>query len=69
LTSAVWTRSRDSRTAASARPTIVNAGRPRRRSTSTVIRREERPSMANVVTWASIGWTVGAIVCRRTTAS
>ena len=64
FSSAACTRSRDSRTAASPRPTIVNAGRPLRRSTSTVIGREESPSMAKVATRASTGRTLGALVCR-----
>ena len=54
LRTAECTRSRDSRTAASPRPTMVNPGRPVRRSTSTVIRREARPSMAKVVRRASM---------------
>ena len=59
FSSAACTRSRDSRTAASPRPTIVNAGRPVRRSTSTVMRREASPSIANVVTRASTIGTLG----------
>ena len=46
FSSAACTRSRDSRTAASPRPTIVKAGNPLRRSTSTVTRRDARPSIA-----------------------
>ena len=47
------TRSRASRIALSARPTIVNAGRPvPRMSASTHTRRDSTPSMANVVTRA-----------------
>ena len=49
LTIAARTRSRASRTALSARPTIVNAGRPSRMSASTHTRRDSTPSMANVV--------------------
>jgi hypothetical protein len=48
------TRSRDSRTAASPRPTIVNEGRPERMSTSTKTGRGWTPSMANVATRASM---------------
>ena len=47
-------RSRDSRTAASPSPTIVNAGSPWRMSTSTHTIRGSTPSMANVATRASI---------------
>ena len=50
---AARTRSRASRTALSASPTIVNAGRPRRMSHSTQTRRASTPSIANVVTAAS----------------
>ena len=53
LSSAARTRSRASRTAASGRPTIENAGSPRRRSTSTVTSRLSMPSRANVATFAS----------------
>ncbi len=44
------TRSRDSRTARSPSPTIVNAGSPGRMSTSTVTRRLSTPWIAKVVT-------------------
>src|SRR5205085_5765634 len=54
LTMAARTRSRASRTALSARPTTVNAGRPRRMSASTQTRRALTPSTAKVVTRASI---------------
>ena len=54
------TRSRDSRTAASPRPTIVNAGRPLRMSTSTHTWRGSIPSIANVATRASIAVNVRA---------
>ena len=50
---AARTRSRDSRTALSASPTTVKAGRPRRMSASTVTRRLSTPSIANDVTRAS----------------
>ena len=43
---AARTRSRDSRTALSPRPTIEKAGSPSRRSTSTVTWRDSMPSMA-----------------------
>src|SRR3954471_5060988 len=52
FTSAAWTRSRASRTALSARPTTVNAGRPSRMSASTQTRRPSTPSSAKVVTRA-----------------
>src|SRR3954451_405278 len=55
LRMAARTRSRASRTARSPSPTIVNAGSPGRRSTSTVTRRLSTPCRANVVTWASMG--------------
>ena len=48
------TRSRASRTALSASPTIVNAGRPTRMSASTQTRRESTPSSANAVTRARL---------------
>src|SRR4051812_21514199 len=48
------TRSRASRTALSARPTTVNAGRPWRMSASTQTRRASTPSTANVTTRESI---------------
>ena len=50
LTMAERTRSRASRTALSASPTTLNAGRPWRMSASTVTRREVTPSRANAVT-------------------
>ena len=53
FSSAARTRSRASRTAASGRPTTVNAGSPRRTSTSTVTSRLSTPSRANVATLAS----------------
>ena len=46
--SAARTRSRDSRTAASGRPTMANAGRPPRTSTSTRTSRASTPSSAKV---------------------
>src|SRR3954447_19815913 len=48
------TRSRASRTALSARPTIVKAGRPMRMSASTQTRRLSTPSSANAVTRARL---------------
>ena len=56
---AARTRSRASRTAVSASPTIVKAGRPARTSTSTATRRGSTPSMAKVVTRASTAATLG----------
>jgi hypothetical protein len=61
---AARTRSRDSRTALSPSPTMENAGRPGRRSTSTVTSRDSMPSMAKVVTRASMAATLGAVVSR-----
>ena len=55
---AARTRSRASRTAASASPTIVNAGRPGRTSTSTDTGSGSTPSMANVATRASTTGTL-----------
>jgi hypothetical protein len=46
-------RSRDSRTAVSPRPTIVNVARPDRMSTSTQTWRGRTPSIANVTNRAS----------------
>src|SRR4051794_18265385 len=54
LATAERTRSRASRTALSPRPTIPNAGRPARMSTSTQTGRASRPSSAKVRTRASI---------------
>src|SRR3954470_13913184 len=54
FTIAERTRSRASRTALSARPTTVNAGRPWRTSASTSTRRASMPSSANVVTRARL---------------
>ena len=54
FSTAARTRSRASRTARSASPTIVKLGRPARRSTSTVTRRGSSPSIAKVVTRASM---------------
>src|SRR4051812_41628459 len=51
---AARTRSRASRTALSAKPTTVNAGRPSRMSASTQTRRAFTPSTAKVVTRESI---------------
>jgi hypothetical protein len=51
--------------AASPRPTIVNAGRPGRTSTSTVTGLVSRPSMEKVWTRASMTATVGGEMCRR----
>ena len=48
------TRSRASRTALSASPTIVNAGSPMRMSASTQTRRQSTPSSANAVTCARL---------------
>ena len=62
---AARTRSRASRTALSPRPTIVNAGSPRRTSTSTVTSRDSMPSMAKVVTRASMAATLGAGTSRK----
>ena len=53
LSSAARTRSRDSRTARSGRPTRVNVGSPRRTSTSTVTSWLRMPSRAKVLTAAS----------------
>ncbi len=58
-------RSRASRTAASARPTIAKPGRPRRTSTSTVTRRACRPSIVNVCARASIAAPPLAVVGKR----
>src|SRR6478752_884032 len=51
---AARTRSRASRTALSASPTTVNAGRPSRMSASTQTRRASTPSTAKVLTRESI---------------
>jgi len=51
---AACTRSRASRTAASASPTIVNPGRPGRMSTSTLTCRVWKSSIVNVCARASI---------------
>ena len=59
---AARTRSRDSRTAASPSPTIVNAGRPGRMSTSTHTWRGSTPSMANVETRANTVSNLRSIV-------
>ena len=48
------TRSRASRTALSASPTIVKAGRPTRMSASTQTRRKSTPSRAKAVTRARL---------------
>ena len=55
LTIAARTRSRDSRTAASGRPTIVKEGSPRRMSTSTSTGTASTPSRAKVRAVASTG--------------
>src|SRR5438067_11360564 len=54
-------RSRDSRTAASPSPTIVNVGRPGRMSTSTHTCLGSTPSMANVATRASMPLKLGRL--------
>ena len=58
LTSAARTRSRASRTAASGRPTIEKAGRPRWTSISTRTGRAEMPSSVNVFAVASTATTL-----------
>src|SRR3954454_7097840 len=66
FTSAERTRSRASRTALSARPTIVNAGRPWRTSASTSTRRASTPSSAKAVTRARLTPTTkGPAAARR----
>ena len=59
---AARTRSRASRTARSARPTIAKLGRPARTSISTVTRRGSSPSMVKVVTRASMAATLGRVL-------
>ena len=61
---AARTRSRASRTAASPSPTIVKAGRPDRRSTSTLTGRGSTPSTVKVATRANTSGTLGAAACR-----
>jgi len=60
LSSAARTRSRDSWTAVSGSPTIVNAGRPEWMSASTVTRTPSMPSRVKVVALASMAGTVRA---------
>src|SRR5439155_9593904 len=65
LTSAARTRSRDSCTAASGRPTIVKDGRPGWMSASTVTGSASTPTSANVTTRASTGRTLGGRNARK----
>ena len=67
---AARTRSRASRIALSASPTIVNAGSPvLRMSASTQTRRASTPSIANVMTRASTGQNAACRWSSRTSSS